>query len=337
MYCTTLFFKKRIYRCLSLLLVISLLFQVFPSIRFHFDWAQYKRQAQPDGSGYSSLTQEREVWDEMLVSWLRRKWSRRRYHRRILVGRLHFLKRRGMILLCRLGLMAALLIWSGWPQRQPLSWAVLSLPLADVLISLLPLYWPTVLKVGAYPHLVRGAHHLYRLALMALFSAGLSSPGSVGGLWMMGGCIKMADGAWARGEIMADGTWRLEMKGHFILTYKPCGFFEERVLLVLMRQLRTPESTAKRPFLRQEWLAEWFGTHQELISRWQRYVREGGLQKLNGQHDGWVVTPEMSQAILDIWVPNFWLSASQVRERLLAEGHIARVEEVSLKLSLIHI
>jgi hypothetical protein len=259
MYCTTLFFQKRIYGCLSFLLVVSLLFQALPLAR----------------SGYSSLTQEREMWDEALMSWLRRKWSRYRYHRHTLVGRSHFLKRRGVVLPCRLGLMAMLLVRSGWAQRQLLSWAVLSLPLVDALLSVLPLYWPRVLKVRAYPHLVRGVHQLYRLALMALLSAGLSSPGSVGGLWMMGGCIKMADGAWARGEIMEDGTWRLEMKGHFILTYKPCGFFEERVLLVLLRQLRTPESTAKRPFLRQEWLAEWFGIHQELISRWQRYAREG--------------------------------------------------------------
>jgi transposase-like protein len=215
-----------------------------------------------------------------------------------------------MALLCRLGLMAVLLVWNGWPQRQPLSWALLGLPLVDALLSALPLYWPRVLKVRAYPHLVRGTHHLYRLALMALFSAGLSSPRGVGGLWMMGGCIKMADGAWARGEIMEDGAWRLEMEGHFIFTWKPCSFFEERVLLVLMRQWRTPESTAKRP--------------------WQRYAREGGLQKLNGEHDGWVLTPEMDQAILDIWVPNFWLSASQVRERLLAQEHIASAEDISL-------
>jgi hypothetical protein len=91
----------------------------------------------------------------------------------------------------------------------------------------------------------------------------------------MWGCIKTADGAWARGEIGADGTWRLEMEGHFIFTWKPDGFFEERILLVLLRQLRTPQSSPHRPFLRQEWLAEWFGTHQELISRWQRYVRQG--------------------------------------------------------------
>jgi transposase-like protein len=227
--------------------------------------------------------------------------------------------------------MAVLLMWSGWPQRQSFSWALLSLPLADAIISLLPLYWPGVLKGQAYAHLIRGTHHLYRLVLVVLFSEGLLSQRGVNGLWAMWGCIKMADGAWARGEIGADGTWRLEMEGHFIFTWKPDTFFEERILLVLLRQLRTPQSSPQRPFLRQEWLAEWFGTHQELISRWQRYVRQGGLEKLKGEYSNWVLTPAMGQAILEIWVTNFWLSTRGVRERLLAEGHIASVEEISLK------
>ena len=75
------------------------------------------------------------------------------------------------------------------------------------------------------------------------------------------------------------------MEGHFIFTWKPRNFFEERILLIFFRQFRTPQSSAKRPFLRQEWLAEWFDTYQELISRWQKYVREGGLEKLDGEYE----------------------------------------------------
>jgi transposase-like protein len=208
---------------------------------------------------------------------------------------------------------------------------LLSLPLADALLSLLPLFWPRVLKGRIYPWLVRGMRDLYLLALMVLFSEGLLRPRENHWSLLVGGCVKMADGAWVRGEIEEDGTWRLEMEGHFIFTWKPKGFFEERILLVLLRQLRTPQSTPQRPFLRQEWLAEWFGTHQELISRWQEYVREGGLARLNGEYDGRVTTPEIRQAILDIWVPNFWLSARQVRERLLAGGQISSVEDISEK------
>jgi hypothetical protein len=53
-----------------------------------------------------------------------------------------------------------------------------------------------------------------------------------------------------------DGTWRLEMESHLMFTWKSRNCFEERVLLMIFRQIRAPESTSKRPFLRQEPLAE---------------------------------------------------------------------------------
>ena len=195
MYCTTLYLYKQITifmrPSLSLLLLVSLL--LYPLC----------------------VSQQQEVWHEDLVPWRVRGWTRRRC-RRVRSWRLRFLKRRGLVLLCRLGLMLVLLVRSGWLERQSLSWLLLSLPLADAFLWALPLYWPRTLKAGTYPRLVRGTYHLYRLALLALVSAVLSSQGSMAGLWLMGGGVKMADGAWARGEVMEDGTWRLEMKGHFI-------------------------------------------------------------------------------------------------------------------------
>jgi transposase-like protein len=232
-------------------------------------------------------------------------------------------------MLCRMGFMTVLRVWSGWGKHWPRSWLLLSLPLTDALLSILPLYWPQVLKVRAYPLLVREIHRLYCLTLGILLLSGLSAQRKGSTAWAMGGCVRVADGAWANGEIEEDGTWRLEMEGQFILRWKPRNEFEQRVLLMLFRQIRTPESTPQRPFLRQEWLAEWFKTYQEWISRWQRYVRQGGLEKLKGEHAAWVLTAEMRQAILETWVPNFWLSAQEVRERLLAAGHIASVKDIS--------
>ena len=86
MYCTTFCLQKRaVYRCL--LLLIGLLFQSFTPL------------------------QGREVWDEALPPWPRGRWFRRR--RRPSIHCLDFLKRQVWVLLCRLGLMAALLMWSG--------------------------------------------------------------------------------------------------------------------------------------------------------------------------------------------------------------------------------
>ncbi len=314
MYCTILHSHKRIiYHCVALLLLASVLLHPF------------------------SLARAQEVWHEELVPWPSRRWSHRRC-RRTTFRRCHFLGRCVLILLCRLGLMAVLLLWSGWPQRQCLRWALLGLPLADAILFLLPLVRPSVLKKRAYLPLARGVHEVYRLALIVLFGQVLSlrpwdesrALHSFGCPLMMGSCMKIADGAQAYGEVLEDGTWRLEMEGRFIFTWKPRNVFEERILLVLLRQVRTPQSTAQRPFLRQEWLAEWFGTYQEWISRWQRYVRQGGLQKLSGEKERPVLKPQLRQAILDIWVPNFWLTAEEVRERLLAADHVATAEDLSL-------
>jgi hypothetical protein len=241
------------------------------------------------------------------------------------------MERRMQVMLCRMWLMSVLMVWSGWGEQWPRSWLLLSLPLTDALLSILPLYCPQVLKTRAYRYAVRGIRRLYCLTVGLLVLTGLSAQRKGSLAWAIGGCVQTADGAWAEGEIEEDGTWRLEMEGHLIIRWKPRDEFEKRVLLMVFRQIRTPQSTPKRPFLRQEWLAAWFESYQEWISRWQRYVRQGGLEKLKGEHQAWILTPKLRQAILEIWVPTFWLSAKEVRERLLAAGHIASLNDISIE------
>ena len=304
MYCMPRYVKKRIfYRCLCSILIIGLLCQLH------------------------SFLEGAERWEETLL--LRQRGRCRLRRRRSQVVWPIAVRRRGYALLCRSGLIAVLLLWSGWPRRQAISWVVLGLPVVDFLLSLLPLGWPDVSKVRVYPRLIRWTHDLYRLSIAILFCEAVLPGRNNYYLCCAGACVRSADGAWAEGRIEEDGAWYLEMEGHIIFTYQPHDETEKRILLTLFRQIRTPQGSPKRPFLRQEWLAEWFNTHQELISRWQRYVREGGLNKLNGESDGWIVTPEIQQAILDIWVPNFWLSAAQVCERLLAADHIASLDDIS--------
>jgi hypothetical protein len=306
MNCTTLQLEKRIgYRGLCLLLLVGLVVQA---------WAPER---------------DPPIWDADLAIGVSKQRSRVG-HRSMIAQRLRIVKRRMVVMLCRMGFMTVLLMWSGWGQHWPRSWWLLSLPVTDALLSILSLYWPQVLKVRAYPYAVRGIHRLYGLTLGLLVLTGLSAHRKGGSIWAMGGCVQVADGAWANGEIEEDGTWRLEMAGHFIWRWKPGNEFERRVLLMLFRQIRTPQSTVQRPFLRQEWLAAWFNTYQEWISRWQGYIRQGGLEKLKGAHEAWVLSPQMCSAILEVWAPNFWLSAEEVRERLLEAGHIASVEEISV-------
>jgi len=278
-----------------------------------------------------------QVWDEALVPWPRKRCPLR--YRRYRQAWLALLAQQAKVLLCRVGLVAVLLVWSGWPQCQPWCWALLGVPIADAWLPLLPWRWPRLAQMRSYLYLVGGVHQLYLLVLLLLFSQGLPSQPGIGASLVLvgGGGVKpvlavrpeMADGAQARGWIEPGGTWRLDMEGPINFSYRPRDEFEERALLVFFRQFRTPHSTPKRPFLRQEWLAEWFDTHQELISRWQGYVRQGGLLKLQGDPEPRVLTPQLRQAILDIWVPNFWLTADQVRERLLTAGHISSLQDIS--------
>jgi len=307
MNCTTLHFEKRIrYLGLCVLLIAGL------SVR---TWAS---------------EQDHAVWDAELVIWVNKRRSRMRDRAARAVG-LQIVNRRVLVMCCRMGLMSVLLVWSGWGEDWPRRWLLLSVPLTGGLLSILPLYYPQVLEVRGYAQVVRGIQDLYSLTLGILLLMGLSAQRKGRTGWVMGGCVQRADGAWANGEIEEDGTWRLEMAGHFILRWKPRTEFEERVLLMLFRQIRTPQSTPQRPFMRQEWLAGWFETYQEWISRWQKYVRQGGLEKLKGEHEAWVLTAEMRQAILEVWSPNFWLDAKEVREWLLAGGHIVSLKDISLE------
>jgi len=70
------------------------------------------------------------MWDETLLPQARcRRWIRRRRRCHHGIIGLAFLRQRGEVLLCRQGFVAVLLVWNGWPHRQPLAWALLSLPL----------------------------------------------------------------------------------------------------------------------------------------------------------------------------------------------------------------
>jgi transposase-like protein len=284
---------------------------------------------------FSSLPQP-SAWHEELVPWRVRHWTcQRRYGRRARVCRP--VTGWALPLLARLGLMVVLLEWAGWPQHQPARALILGLPLLDLGLRLRAWRDADARRGGRYVRATLRLQEAYRWILLFLFGEGLllhftpecSLWPRLGHLALLAGCVKTEEGAWAQGEVLPDGTWRLEMEGHFTLTFKPRDLFEERLLLMFLRQWRTPLSTERQPFLRQAWLAEWFEQDKSNLSRWQKYVRQGGLRKLSGEHDAWVVTPALRQAILDIWLPNFWLSAPDVHARLLATGVISSPEQVS--------
>jgi transposase-like protein len=117
-----------------------------------------------------------------------------------------------------------------------------------------------------------------------------------------------------------EGQCRLTLCGHFELTWEVGGQVALRLLILFLRSLRTVTSTPMRPFLRQEWLATCFQTHQEQISRWERYWREKLWHALLSEHLPLVLTEGMRDEVLTEWVANFWLTAPQIQARLVARG-----------------
>ena len=119
--------------------------------------------------------QDHPVWDADLDNGVRKRRSRV-VCRAAMARRVHIVKQRGLVMLCRMGWMSVLLVWSGWEKQWSRSWWLLSLPLTDALLSILPLFWPRVLKMRMYPYVVRGIHRLYGLALGILLLSGLTGP-----------------------------------------------------------------------------------------------------------------------------------------------------------------
>jgi transposase-like protein len=118
--------------------------------------------------------------------------------------------------------------------------------------------------------------------------------------------------------------YQVTLRGTFSLLWEPRDSFERWILILLLRILRRPGAT--RPFLTQEQVAEAFDTHQCEVSRWETQVRQHGWHMLSDryrhQRYSALPDPELSRKILALWVPAFWLSAWDVRERLLARGVI---------------
>ena len=120
------------------------------------------------------------------------------------------------------------------------------------------------------------------------WSSGCKRSGGVPPL-ALGGLVREAKGRRATIDL-TDGTYEITLTGpqgdQLFIHYRPVDEFDRRMFLILLRHIWTPEDTPARPFLRQEWLAEGFGTHQELISRWLSYRRNAAWRWLMSRRHG---------------------------------------------------
>ncbi|MCL4487330.1 MAG: transposase [Chloroflexi bacterium] len=253
-----------------------------------------------------------------------------------------FLRHSAPRLLARWTLLSLLLHTRGWLAFTPLTASVLLIPLVQTVCGLWPLYDPSRAHGLRRARGATELQRLYQLTVVLLFvSTGLQLvsrlPTTPDGLF-----LPMALTTWVTRpdddtEISIATTpakqYTVTLRGAFTLIWEPRDDFERWLLILFLRQLQ-PRGAA-RPLLTQRQMAEAFGVCQPDVSLWERHVRAHSWHYLSDRfrHALQSVLPAaaMSQAILQVWVPAFWLSAWDVRERLIQLAVIPNREALDVE------
>jgi hypothetical protein len=208
----------------------------------------------------------------------------------------------------------------GANQVAPPVLLLASLPLLRALLSLSALVWP---RWGQHPYcrwLVLTSADL-QLALLLSLSVGLLRDHLLtSGALAAAVAVPRPPKPTATGRILDDGTYEVLLGDQFAIRHNPVDEFDRRMFLLFLRDIHLVEYPAKRPFLCQTWLATWFGTLQELLSRWEDYREAGDWQRLMSRHDGPLLPWEQRQALIQLWARHLWWSLAEVQAAAAAEG-----------------
>jgi transposase-like protein len=120
--------------------------------------------------------------------------------------------------------------------------------------------------------------------------------------------------------VLADGTYEVLLGEQFAIRHKPVDEFDRRMFLLFLRDIHLVDRPSKWPFVCQVWLAAWFGTLQELISRWEDYRDAGDWQRLMSRRDGPLLPLSQQQTIIELWARHLWWTVEQVTEQARAHG-----------------
>ena len=240
-------------------------------------------------------------------------------------------------LLVRCALLGVLLYSSGWLRMTPLSWSLLLLPVAQIGVLRL--------VVTRAKWMRWWADALQRLYQLVFFVLVISSLGQLlGHLYARptGFPLSVFLGTWCTQPdeetelsiaTCKDNCYHVSLRGAFSLVWEPRDSFERWLLILFLRKLQRAGSS--RLFLSQAQVAEAFATHGCSVSRWESSVRQHGWHALSDRYrhqlHSALPDPELSRKLLDLWVPSFWLSAWEVRERLIASGIIPDRATLSLE------
>ncbi len=278
-------------------------------------------------------------------------WQRHRSHVRLRwcsVSRLsarHVLRQLMPRLVVRMSLLAIWLHISGWATANALSWSVLAIPVTQTLITLSVLRHPTA--TGSQPcwpwlsRLQRGYQCLLIVLVLSTLLQFVSRLQSVPfGLYSLVGLSVSATASDHAAKIGSDHDastgYHITLRGTFQLVWQPRDSFEKWMLILILRRLQRVGEP--RPFLRHRHIAEAFEVYTTSITHWTQEVEAYGWHILSDRyrHQIHSTAPDvaLSRLILKTWVPALWLSAWEVRERLIQTQAV--LDRGALPLEAIH-
>jgi transposase-like protein len=134
-------------------------------------------------------------------------------------------------------------------------------------------------------------------------------------------------------KLTGKDKYAVTLRGTFTFVWEPRDTFEFWMLALFLRRLHRPG--VHKPFLNQRQVAAALSCHQAEVSQWERAVREHSWHILSDRYrhqlQSVLPKPELSRAILKTWVPRFWLSAWDMRERLITQGVIPNREALDVE------
>jgi transposase-like protein len=212
-----------------------------------------------------------------------------------------------------------LLLWGN--HAVPALLLLASLPLLRWLLTLSILVWPIWAQRA---HTWRLQQILADLHLAVLLSLGLALLHhqilALGGAAALLAPRPRAPKPSATGRVLDDGTYEVVLGEQFAIRHKPVDEFDRRMFLLFLRDIHLVDRPSKWPFVCQVWLAAWFGTLQELISRWEDYRDAGDWQRLMSRRDGPLMPLAQQQTIIQLWARHLWWSVEEVTEQARAQG-----------------
>ncbi len=241
----------------------------------------------------------------------------------------------------RSALLALLVQISGWHAVTPWSNWVILLPSLQTLLNL---RWHT--QVASAPRTISvwnvRLQRVYQLVVGFLLVStlghrlGLLAPllaGTVAPRAQRISATSADDETEIHIEPLTENQYHIVLRGAFHFFWEPRDGFEEVALMLFLRRLQRTGETA--PFLSQAQVGQALDVSPMTVSRWEALAKQFSWHVLSDRYRHAVQSvlpePDLSRAILQVWVPAFWLSAWDVRERLIQRGVIQSRETLDVE------